>query len=140
MAAPTFRDFVAGRWHATCYDRCKPSTRRRTDRALQRQLLPSFGNRRLDRIRQTDVERAVGAAGCGSAVAVEPDMHVSDRETEPAAERIGGAIAALLAESRSAAPTASERCTRGPNANFRCLMSGSPISVSRADHGGVVAL
>ena len=55
MAAPTFRDFVAGSWHAACYDRCKPSTRRRTDSALQRQLLPSFGNRRLDRIHRTDV-------------------------------------------------------------------------------------
>ena len=50
MAAPTFRDFVAGDWKTTCYDRCKPSTRGRMDSALRTQLLPTFGARPLDRI------------------------------------------------------------------------------------------
>ena len=50
MAPPTFRDFVVGPWREACHDRCKPSTRRRTDRAIETQLLPSFGNLPLDRI------------------------------------------------------------------------------------------
>ena len=55
VAAPTFRRFVAGPWKAACYDRCKPSTRRRMDSALQMQLLPTFGARPLDRIRRAAV-------------------------------------------------------------------------------------
>ena len=55
MAAPTFRDFVAGTWKAACHDRCKPSTRRRIESALQRQLLPAFGPQPLDRIRPAAV-------------------------------------------------------------------------------------
>lgn len=50
MAAPTFMDFVEGSWKAACYDRCKPSTRKRMDSAVQTQLLPTFGARPLDRI------------------------------------------------------------------------------------------
>ena len=50
MTPPTFRRFVEGAWKTTCYDRCKPSTRRRVDSALRTQLLPTFGARRLDRI------------------------------------------------------------------------------------------
>ena len=55
MAAPTLRDFVTGPWKAACYDRCKWSTRRRTDSALQTQLLPNFGERSLDRIHRAAV-------------------------------------------------------------------------------------
>lgn len=55
MAAPTFRDFVAGSWRAACYDRCKPSTRKRMDSALQTQLLPTFGDQSLDRIDATAI-------------------------------------------------------------------------------------
>ena len=55
MAAPTFRDFVAGTWKAACHDRCKPSTRRRIESALQKQLLPAFGLQPLDRIRPAAV-------------------------------------------------------------------------------------
>ena len=33
MPAPTFRDFVAVQWKVACYDRCKPSTRKRMDSA-----------------------------------------------------------------------------------------------------------
>lgn len=50
MPAPRFRDFVAVQWKAACYDRCKPSTRKRMDSALQTQLLPAFGALPLDRI------------------------------------------------------------------------------------------
>ena len=55
MVAPTFGDFVAGPWTAACYDRCKSSTRRRMDSALQTQLLPTFGARPIDRIRRAAV-------------------------------------------------------------------------------------
>ena len=48
--APLFRDFVAGPWKTTRFDRCKPSTQRNFAGILRRQLLPAFGSRRLDRI------------------------------------------------------------------------------------------
>ncbi len=50
MAAPTFRAFVEGAWKTACYQRCKASTRKRMDSALRRQLVPTFGDRSLDRI------------------------------------------------------------------------------------------
>lgn len=50
MAAPTFRAFVNGAWKTACYEHCKPSTRKRMDSALRRQLLPAFGDLPLDRI------------------------------------------------------------------------------------------
>ena len=55
MTAPTLRDFVAGAWKTACYDRCKPSTRKRMDSALRTQRLPTFGARPLDRIRREAV-------------------------------------------------------------------------------------
>ena len=55
MPTPTFQDFVSGPWRTACYRRCKESTRRRVDCALQRQLLPKFGNQSLNEISQTDV-------------------------------------------------------------------------------------
>ncbi len=48
--APLFRDFVAGRWKAERFDRCKLSTQRGFRSVLKSQLLPAFGSRRLDRI------------------------------------------------------------------------------------------
>jgi len=48
--SPLFRDFVAGRWKADCFERCKPSTQRGFRSLLKCQLLPAFGSRRLDRI------------------------------------------------------------------------------------------
>lgn len=57
MATPTFRDFVTGPWKATCYSRCKPSTRKRIDSALQTQLLRAFGRQQLDEICGADVHR-----------------------------------------------------------------------------------
>ena len=50
MASLTFRDFVEGAWKTACYDRCKPSTRKRMDSALRMQLLPAFGAKLLNRI------------------------------------------------------------------------------------------
>ena len=55
--APTLRTFTAGPWKRACYERCKPSTRRRVDSALDTQLLPVFGERRLDRITPGAVHR-----------------------------------------------------------------------------------
>ena len=55
--APTLRAFTAGPWRTACYERCKPSTRRRVDSALDTQLLPVFGARRLDRITPGAVHR-----------------------------------------------------------------------------------
>ena len=55
--APLFRDFVAGSWTETCYDRCKPSTRRGFRSILNSQLLPAFGSQRLDRITRVRIIR-----------------------------------------------------------------------------------
>ena len=55
MAAPRFGDFVSGSWTTACYHRCKPSTRQRLDSALRTQLLPTFGEHRLDEIRSSAV-------------------------------------------------------------------------------------
>ena len=54
-ATPTFQDFVEGQWRTACYRRCRESTRRRVDSALQTQLLPMFGRRSLDAIGRPDV-------------------------------------------------------------------------------------
>ena len=56
-AAPSFADFVGGEWRAAHWDRYKPSTRRATEAALRRQLLPAFGSTRLDRITRPGIER-----------------------------------------------------------------------------------
>ena len=50
VAAPLFRDFVAGAWRSDCYEHQKPSTRRTVDSRLASQLLPAFGEIRIDQI------------------------------------------------------------------------------------------
>ncbi|MCY3752783.1 MAG: site-specific integrase [Alphaproteobacteria bacterium] len=55
--APRFRDFVAGPWRRDRFARCKPSTQRNFDGLLERQLLPAFGARRIDRIARRAVIR-----------------------------------------------------------------------------------
>lgn len=45
MASPTFSAFVLGPWKVACFDRCRPSTRKRMESALRTQLLPAFGER-----------------------------------------------------------------------------------------------
>ncbi|MDE0408054.1 MAG: tyrosine-type recombinase/integrase [Alphaproteobacteria bacterium] len=55
--APLFRDFVAGPWRRDRFARCKPSTQRNFGGLLERQLLPVFGARRVDRITRRAVLR-----------------------------------------------------------------------------------
>ena len=50
VTAPLFRDFVAGVWRSDCYERLKPSSRRVVDIRLASQLLPVFGDMRIDQI------------------------------------------------------------------------------------------
>ena len=57
MSAPTFADFVAGPWKRDCFERCRPSTRQRVESALRTQLLPQFGDARLDQIGPGSVHR-----------------------------------------------------------------------------------
>ena len=57
MATTTFQNFVDGPWKKACYCRCKPSTRKRIDSALQTQLIPSFGGQPLDQISRSDVHQ-----------------------------------------------------------------------------------
>ena len=74
--APLFRDFVAGSWRAACYEPCKPSTRTSKDWTLNNQLLPVFGDVRLDKIDRTGVVRwfegysAAAPGGANSALLV----------------------------------------------------------------------
>jgi len=55
MSLPTFDEFVTGTWKKACYNRCKESTRARIDSALQSQLLPEFGSKRLDQISMVEI-------------------------------------------------------------------------------------
>ena len=54
---PTLREFITGSWKTACYDRYKASTKPFLDYALQRQLLPAFGNLAIDRIDRAAVVR-----------------------------------------------------------------------------------
>ena len=49
-AAPLFRDFVEGSWKEAHFEGYKPSTRKGVRSVLDRQLLPAFGAKPLDRI------------------------------------------------------------------------------------------
>ncbi len=48
--APLFRDFVEGSWKEAHFDGYKPSTRKGFQSQLDRQLMPAFGSKPLDRI------------------------------------------------------------------------------------------
>ena len=50
QVAPLFRDFVEGAWKEAHFDGYKPSTRKGVRSVLDRQLLPAFGSKPLDRI------------------------------------------------------------------------------------------
>ena len=50
QVAPLFRDFVEGAWKETHFGGYKPSTRKGVRSVLDRQLLPAFGSKPLDRI------------------------------------------------------------------------------------------
>ncbi|MDE2968826.1 MAG: tyrosine-type recombinase/integrase [Chloroflexota bacterium] len=54
---PLFRDFASGPWRDSWVHRCKPTTIRWRDRHLESQLLPAFGQQRLDRITPAMVNR-----------------------------------------------------------------------------------
>ena len=55
MSSPTLKEFVTGTWKDVCYNRCKVSTRIRTDSGLRNQLLPEFGNKQLDQIKSAEI-------------------------------------------------------------------------------------
>ncbi len=55
-AVPTFGDFAAGPGRA-CFDRGKPSTRKKASRIVDARLLPAFGALPLDRITRAGVSR-----------------------------------------------------------------------------------
>ena len=55
--APLFRDFVEGTWKEAHFDGYKPSTRMGVQSLLDRQLLPAFGSKPLDRIAPAQVGR-----------------------------------------------------------------------------------
>ena len=56
-AAPLFRDFVEGTWKEAHFDGYKPSTRKGVRSVLDRQLLPAFGAKPLDRITPEHIGR-----------------------------------------------------------------------------------
>ena len=57
QVAPLFRDFVEGAWKEAHFDGYKPSTRKGVQSLLDRQLLPAFGSKPLDRIASAQVGR-----------------------------------------------------------------------------------
>ena len=54
---PTFREFTAREWRDSWIHRSKPATVRWREKCLERQLVPAFGNHRLDRIDSVMVHR-----------------------------------------------------------------------------------
>ena len=56
-AAPLFRDFVEGAWKEAHFEGYKPSTRKGVRSVLDRQLLPAFGAKPLDRITPEQIGR-----------------------------------------------------------------------------------
>ena len=55
--APLFRDFVEGAWKEAHFDGYKPSTKKGVRSVLNRQLLPAFGSKPLDRITLEQIRR-----------------------------------------------------------------------------------
>ena len=55
--APLFQDFVEGAWKEAHFEGYKPSTRKGVQSLLDRQLLPAFGSKPLDRISPAQVVR-----------------------------------------------------------------------------------
>ena len=56
-AAPLFRDFVEGAWKEAHFDGYKSSTKKGVRSVLDRQLLPAFGSKPLDRIAPAQIGR-----------------------------------------------------------------------------------
>ena len=57
VRVPTFAEFVAGPWKEACWERYKRASRRGIESVLNRQLLPAFSARPLDRIAAVEVNR-----------------------------------------------------------------------------------
>ena len=57
VVAPVFAAFANGSWRDSWLPRCKPSTIRGRDKVLGTQLLPNFGDFRMDRITPAHVHR-----------------------------------------------------------------------------------
>ena len=55
--APLFRDFIEGAWKEAHFEGYKPSTRKGVRSVLDRQLLPAFGAKPLDRITPEQIGR-----------------------------------------------------------------------------------
>ena len=55
--APLFRDFVEGAWTEAHFQGYKPSTRKGVQSLLDRQLLPAFGSKPLDRMAPAQVRK-----------------------------------------------------------------------------------
>ena len=56
-AVPTFQEFVEGEWKRVHFERCKPTTRKTYSWLLDVRLLPTFREKRLDRITSAEVRR-----------------------------------------------------------------------------------
>ncbi len=55
--APVFAAFAKREWRESWFHRCKPSTILGRDYTLETQLLPAFGELRMDRIKPSDIHR-----------------------------------------------------------------------------------
>ncbi|MDE0695904.1 MAG: site-specific integrase [Boseongicola sp.] len=53
---PTYREFALGVWTGSWSARCKPTTVKRRNQVLERNLLPAFGTLRIDRITRADIQ------------------------------------------------------------------------------------
>ena len=53
---PTYREFALGVWRDSWSARCKPTTVKRRNQVLARNLLPAFGTLRIDRITRADIQ------------------------------------------------------------------------------------
>ena len=107
-------------WPAYCR-RCASSSCRSANRVLERQLIPAFGRLPLDAIRRIDVERWFDAysrtapGGANKALEILGQImnaalaaaHVSDRDLQAAAERIGKAIESAMETGESRADVSS---------------------------------
>ena len=75
--APLFRDFVEGAWKEAHFEGYKPSTRKGVQSLLDRQLLPAFGSKPLDRIAPAQIGKWFDRFSCTA-----PGNHALDLLTQ----------------------------------------------------------